>query len=112
MDPPAEGVDPTEVRAVFQWHGHTAPLRVKASALLLAHTVRSIDRRGRCDVHVVGNAEPPGEPEGAADAAMLPSQAGPALSTNSFSKAFKERTVLKFYMAIEEAANGPPAPPP
>ena len=124
IDAPPEGRDAADVRAVFQWHGHTAPLRVKASALLLAHTIRSIDRRGRCDVHVVGNAEPPSLLERPADiapdvgaASRVPPPPGappvaPALSTNSLSQAFHERAVLGFYMGVEQAANGPPAPPP
>ena len=59
---------------VYQWHGHTAPLRAKACALLLANTIRSIDRRARSEIHVVGHADPP--PEGEEDAAAAEEGAG------------------------------------
>lgn len=54
--------------AVYQWHGYEAPLRAKASALLLANTIRCLDRRGvNSHVHVLGAAEAP--QDGAASSA-------------------------------------------
>ena len=44
---------------VYQWHGYEAPLRAKATALLLANTIRCLDRRGVASVHVLGAAEAP-----------------------------------------------------
>ena len=65
---------------VFQWHGHMASLRVKASALLLAHTIRSIDRRGMCNVHVVGNAELPDDAASGQPLPPLPDLSGGEVS--------------------------------
>ena len=91
---------------VYQWYGSNAALSAKAKALLLAHTIRSIDRRGRCGVHVIGNTEPP-------DDSQPPSPVPTAARTRSIShQEFQAQNNLLFWSAIKRAGEGPPAPPP
>ena len=86
--------------------GSNAALSAKAKALLLAHTIRSIDRRGRCGVHVIGNTEPP-------DDSQPPSPVPTAARTRSIShQEFQAQNNLLFWSAIKRAGEGPPAPPP
>ena len=139
LDAPTAGEHPggggEAARAVFQWHGHTASMRVKASALLLAQTIRSLDRRGACDVHVVGNAELPEQPANVSDSSASDLDANPTAVDASFGagspdhqplpispsrcrsrsmsqQAHEDRTRAAFWHALHRGTLGTPVPPP
>jgi len=50
LDAPSQDEARSEI---FQWHGHAACLRNKALAMLLSHAIRSNDRHGLADLHVL-----------------------------------------------------------
>ena len=93
--------------AVYQWHGYEAPLRAKASALLLANTIRCLDRRGvNSHVHVLGAAEAP--QDGAASSAdAAASDHGPSPSARSALEISRY-----FWQVLKANEAGPPMPPP
>ena len=61
---------------MYQWHGYEAPLKAKAAALLFANTIRSIDRRGCCPIHVLGNVEQPEDLDAIVEQRMAAAAAG------------------------------------
>ena len=90
---------------VYQWHGYEAPLRAKASALLLANTIRCLDRRGvNSHVHVLGAAEAP--QDGAASSADT-AASGPSPSARSALEISRY-----FWQVLKANEAGPPLPPP
>ena len=82
---------------VFQWLGMDAPLKEKALAMLVAHTVRSCDRNGACATTVLPATSD-------ADPAMRASVALPATAHD----------FLRFGAALraDEPPHVPPAAPP